>query len=872
MSVNRNFAKLFFLRTRVLWLAASLLLAVSDRSWGQTPTEHSTLVLSIEENSKAGTEVGALAELYPELNSFRLSTRSRTTLFQVHPDTGVISVRDGARLDFEKRPAYKLTIFADFRKEQEDPYLAEFAESLRDEGLSSKALSRLIPLEQRIQVHVQLRDVEEADQVADASRSTDNIEEPLKHDDSGTILSEKPSAPEIVSPRPLPPQSERPLPSNESGLPDPAAQSEMRAEFAQPKSGDHAKTLPGPEAPAVAGVLADVVENDVPMPSDVPAKGRATSSPTGKALSLSESSGQDAFQLNATAADREAEMAAKPAESNITDLTKPNHSGAATAVPTALRRAVLLMSLVSLTILLGTAYLMRHRWKAFRKNQSQQSEQKTPEEHDSEETSSTIATRSSEDPDELKAADEFVNLLPHEDAALQSEEALQVVIAQESDDDHGYPFDPESLIDDEYFDSTDELAALKAGNDELGERLEEKAGLAEPSLLGPMPTGGLKSAKEAIPSTIHGASQTFRFEDNSTSDSGSEFDHDRIVHPVCHRDTVTPAETCWSSDLSGYSEEAPNITTLTATNLGVVVAPEPRSGVAAEATDDKIAGLRTELADLFAIQKKSETAEAKSLPEFDRAVPRSVPDEDALNKSTLCPEESHQESVAQYLSQLLERSKKEEGAEAIFVDRRKPGEKTPGKWDGTDRRSGQKAKAPVKSYIESYLNEHGGELSQTSSTQKSSETSRDELSRPLEQKPVAERRPVDVQAIRQHMNSFRNVSSTALEHALASHQIRQAKGKVAVRTTLVVGLTLVSVLAIATNSAMKIYFPSLGWLMGLIVCLSIAELMLRVEDIRKHRQELRHRTPEPAKKSRERSNNTESDATVATEDACATLS
>jgi hypothetical protein len=164
------------------------------------------------------------------------------------------------------------------------------------------------------------------------------------------------------------------------------------------------------------------------------------------------------------------------------------------------------------------------------------------------------------------------------------------------------------------------------------------------------------------------------------------------------------------------------------------------------------------------------------------------------------------------------------------------------------------------------MSEQGGELTHDSASQKSPEASLDEFARPIELKPPFERRPVDVQAIRQHMNSFRNVASTSLEHALASHRIRQAKGKVAGRTTLVIGLTVVSVLAIATNSAMKIYFPSLGWLMGLIVCLAIAELILRVEAIRRQRRELRYRILEPVKNTGDRNDKGCEDAVVSGHD------
>jgi hypothetical protein len=71
---------------------------------------------------------------------------------------------------------------------------------------------------------------------------------------------------------------------------------------------------------------------------------------------------------------------------------------------------------------------------------------------------------------------------------------------------------------------------------------------------------------------------------------------------------------------------------------------------------------------------------------------------------------------------------------------------------------------------------------------------------------------------------------------------------------------------------MKIYFPSLGWLMGLIVCLAIAELILRVEAIRRHRRELRYRILEPSKKSGDRSGKIGNDGAIVAEDASGTLS
>ena len=834
-----------------MWLATALLLTINDHLWGQAAIEIPTLVFSIDENSEAGTEVGALAELYPELNRFRLSSRSRSTLFHVHPDTGVISTRDGAKLDFEKRSTITLTIIADIREEQEDPYLAEFAESLRDEGFSSRTLSRLIPLEQRIQVQVLVRDVLEADEVQAASGDVSGIEVPAVLDVS------------VVNP------------SVEAALTESGSKDFVKPELVTPESkvaiGEMQTREAGvsgvPEPSMAAEEISTAPEPEVPMPSDVPSKLPESSDANRKSLALSGSSGQRALQLNAATADGSGKLTPNSTESGA-DRALTTAEGEATEVVVHPQKTFLLRSMVSLFIVLGTAYLLRHRWKAFRKSLPQPHEEKVSEQTTPKEQDISAVETTLEDQEELKAADEFVTEPILDEVFPQIEQTLKSVIAQKADEDQGAAFDPESLIDDDYFNDADGLQSLKAKNARLGDRLEAIAGAVESAPQDRLPIDELltetaslygRSAIARPEERSLFAADFFRdqdreFVEGSRREDRSDFAHSPTPHSTYNDDSASPAEPRWSSDWPGYSEETPGIADPTPTTETVAaLAADSKSVEDLETTDDKIASLRNELADLFAIQKKAQASEAKGVVLADPVVQETPDTEDSTNKPESCPEETHLESVAQYLSQLLERSKKEEAADAIFVDRRKVGEKTPGKWDGVDRRGGQKAKAPVKSYIESYMSEHAGELSQDSATKKSSEASLDETARPEELRPPVERRPVDVQAIRQHMNSFRNVASNSLEHALASHRIRQAKGKVAGRTTLVIGLTVVSVLAIATNSAMKIYFPSLGWLMGLIVCLSIAELILRVEAIRRNRRELRYRILDSAKKVGERS-------------------
>ena len=906
MSVKQNIAEMFPVRTRVLWLATSLLLMISDRLWGQTPTEHPTLIFSIEENSQAGTEAGALAELYPELNHFRFSNRSRTTLFQVHPDTGVISVRDGAKLDFEKRAVVTLTIVADIREEQEDPYLAEFAESLRDEGFSSRTLSRLIPLEQRIQVQVQLRDVKEADEEAIADDAGGHSESAGTVDGAAVIPAKEPSTSEVTaettqgdSNAPEPVMSENGsrgkatleirTPVNELYPPATQRLTPESTTTAEPvrvqEVGAPLISLDSTDAEATEGLD----EAAVPMPTDVRPVAEETSTGNGKTLTLSATSGQTALQLNAAtnagAENPGSESADAAADRSLVDAE--NEAAEVTAHP---QRTFLLRTLVSLMIILGTAYLLRHRWRSFKKSLPETPEEQPTQASVSNEPDALTANASLDDQAEDNAADEFVKELFPEEPASQIEHAIKTLIAEKSDEDDGAPFDPESLIDEEYFNDSDNLKSLKAKNAELGDRLEALAGGAISAPEDPLQIDGLlvvTTASSESASADQGQERPEMSDDDSSDldsdfmersnrEDRSEFTHGRSSFSTYDQDATPLAEPRWNSDWPGYSEEKPSGSAVPVTEAVASLGAEPKSSAVMETADDKIANLRNELADLFALQKKAEVSEAKPIipvkPRRDDIEESCVSDETA-GKPEPCPEETHLESVAQYLSQLLERSKKEEAADAIFVDRRKSSDKPAGKWDGVDRRGGApKAKAPVKSYIESYLSEHGGELSHDSGSQKSAETPLDEFSRPQEMKPPVERRPVDVQAIRQNMNSFRNVAATALEHALASHRIRQAKGKVAWRTTLVAGLTVVSVLAIATNSAMKIYFPSLGWLMGLIICLAIAELILRVEAIRRHRRELRYRILEPAKKSGDRSDKTGADGTAVAEDAPVALS
>ena len=149
----------------------------------------------------------------------------------------------------------------------------------------------------------------------------------------------------------------------------------------------------------------------------------------------------------------------------------------------------------------------------------------------------------------------------------------------------------------------------------------------------------------------------------------------------------------------------------------------------------------------------------------------------------------------------------------------------------------------MKSYIEAYLAEHGGQIPLPA----------EKIPQPLATPPSPEqaaapvvRNPVDVRTTREHMDSLREVATHSVEHALATYSLRREKGRLAWRSVLVAGLVIVIVV---TNAAKALRFASLNWLMGAIVVLSVAELCLRLHSIHRQRKEMRLNVLEPQRKS-----------------------
>ncbi len=235
--------------------------------------------------------------------------------------------------------------------------------------------------------------------------------------------------------------------------------------------------------------------------------------------------------------------------------------------------------------------------------------------------------------------------------------------------------------------------------------------------------------------------------------------------------------------------------------------------------------IRSEFSDLFEIHNATNGESTVTEP----SVPTTA-DENFVSEAQR-ENEAHVNSVNDYLTHLLERSKDAGSQEAILVNRRK----AENSYRGPDRRSSSEPpRKSVVSFLDSYLQAHGGELAAA--------VERPVVAVEVEQ-PVAPatpaalpRKPIDVESIRKSMTSFRAVAIQYVEDAVSTHNVRQAKGKIAVRSMWIWIVFLISALVIVTNVAQAIRFSTLSWLLVSGVALSIAELGLRMQQIRKQRK------------------------------------
>ena len=100
------------------------------------------------------------------------------------------------------------------------------------------------------------------------------------------------------------------------------------------------------------------------------------------------------------------------------------------------------------------------------------------------------------------------------------------------------------------------------------------------------------------------------------------------------------------------------------------------------------------------------------------------------------------------------------------------------------------------------------------------------------------------------------------EKAVLSHDLRLAKGQLAVRTMMIAGLVAVTIVVFLANMVQAIQFSMLNWLMVAIVALALVELCLRIYSIRKQRKGLTSVTLTPRSEKSSLRSSDESDTRI----------
>ena len=236
--------------------------------------------------------------------------------------------------------------------------------------------------------------------------------------------------------------------------------------------------------------------------------------------------------------------------------------------------------------------------------------------------------------------------------------------------------------------------------------------------------------------------------------------------------------------------------------------------------------LRSKFSDLFAMHGALTSEEPVS-----EQSTLSTAAEQLANAVHESEEGLHLDTVKHYLSDLLARSKDADSADAILVNRRKS-EATYGKPDRGDTPE-RPPRKPVVSFLDSYMKSHGGELAGVADSKR--------VPVPVEKpeasaEPPKSRAPIDIKSIRESMDSFRAVAIQSVENAVLTYDLRRAKDKIAVRTIIIAILIVVAAIVVIANMVKAIQFSSLSWLMVTAVVLAIAELGLRIQQIRKRQK------------------------------------
>jgi len=201
-------------------------------------------------------------------------------------------------------------------------------------------------------------------------------------------------------------------------------------------------------------------------------------------------------------------------------------------------------------------------------------------------------------------------------------------------------------------------------------------------------------------------------------------------------------------------------------------------------------------------------------------------------------EENSDDFVRDYMEQLLSRNRKSAGA--VLPGELKPAEKkndllaAPAKANAD--KPAVKSAPKVKSFIDQYMAGNMGDLFNGEAlTMTSPDLSSDEkIVPPVDNRPIQPRQKMDLQKLKENMDSFRTLSTQSVENALASHAIKQERTGFSGRT-LFAGLLLTMTLFLGmANGYGAISSPMLTWVTLTSAIGILSELYRRYTVIKIH--------------------------------------
>lgn len=184
-------------------------------------------------------------------------------------------------------------------------------------------------------------------------------------------------------------------------------------------------------------------------------------------------------------------------------------------------------------------------------------------------------------------------------------------------------------------------------------------------------------------------------------------------------------------------------------------------------------------------------------------------------------EDDGDDFVASYMEQLLARNRSSAGGSLPAELKSEPKAKTEPKPE-KPKPVGQ------KSFIDAYMSGEYDANESGAAAQVVDEAPVEELAAPSEP-----RAKIDLQSLRNDMNSFRELSTKSVENALASHAKRQVRGGITTRITVFLSLLVVTLFVLCAALIDVIPFGVMCWIAIIATAVSGIELALKMSKLKK---------------------------------------